>query len=173
MLLPSVSWLRVGEKSLIRYILRHLPCTIKLQSHTFRHGQEIPQRCADKPRGDNVSPDLRWSDLPTECPYLTLIMQDRDALFFLGGVGLVATIVDPHRQQQYLLEGALNWPRPSYVLSDGYSGPGNLLNVHHYVVHAIALRNLGRPGNYSIDTQMRQAVDRDEVVAWGQLEGFF
>lgn len=52
------------------------PHQITLESPTLKHGQPIPQQhTAD---GANTSPELRWSNLPSNASQLVVICEDRD-----------------------------------------------------------------------------------------------
>jgi len=57
----------------------------KLVSHSIKHGENIdPKYTCD---GDNISPHLKWSDVPQGTKELVLIVDDPDAAKVKGGSG--------------------------------------------------------------------------------------
>jgi Raf kinase inhibitor-like YbhB/YbcL family protein len=52
--------------------------TIDVTSPAFTDGGAIPQKHAGKGVGDNVSPALQWTGVPTDAKQLVLIMDDLD-----------------------------------------------------------------------------------------------
>src|SRR5260370_31508004 len=52
--------------------------TINVKSAAFTDGGAIPQKHAGKGVGDNVSPALQWTGVPTDAKQLVLIMDDLD-----------------------------------------------------------------------------------------------
>lgn len=54
-----------------------MPQQLTLTSSAFEHGQPIPARHTCE--GDDISPPLGWSSVPTETRLLALILDDPDA----------------------------------------------------------------------------------------------
>jgi Raf kinase inhibitor-like YbhB/YbcL family protein len=52
--------------------------TIDVKSPAFTDGGAIPQKHAGKGVGDNVSPALQWTGVPTDAKQLVLIIDDLD-----------------------------------------------------------------------------------------------
>jgi Raf kinase inhibitor-like YbhB/YbcL family protein len=52
--------------------------TIDVKSPAFTDGGAIPQKHAGKGVGDNVSPALQWTGVPTDAKQLVLIINDLD-----------------------------------------------------------------------------------------------
>ena|SRR5437870_9251390 len=50
---------------------------MKLTSQAFSHGDSIPKQFTCE--GQNISPELSWTDAPKETKSLVLILQDPDA----------------------------------------------------------------------------------------------
>jgi len=53
--------------------------SMKLSSTTFAVGQRMPKRCAFRPEGQNVSPQLSWKGAPEGTREFVLICDDPDA----------------------------------------------------------------------------------------------
>ena len=51
--------------------------SMKLMSQAFKHGERLPKKYSCE--GDEISPDLQWSEVPSGTKSLTLIVDDPDA----------------------------------------------------------------------------------------------
>jgi Raf kinase inhibitor-like YbhB/YbcL family protein len=126
--------------------------TLRLWSEAFEEGGEIPPRfTAD---GDNVSPPLRWSNIPTRASELALVLEDLDAREDKGGPPLVHWIVWRIPARLDGLPGAMGAPRGGGAVGvagealeginsfdhAGYDGPEPPDDqAHHYRFRLIAL----------------------------------
>jgi hypothetical protein len=86
---------RAGDRDLVcnSQALRDAPATIGLHSASFAEGGLMPPRCAGPGVGENVSPQLGWSDVPEGATELVLIMQDPDAPLLKVDVGTALLFV--------------------------------------------------------------------------------
>ena len=122
---------------------------VELSSSSFEDGQEIPRRHGK--RGQNVSPELSWSDAPAETQSFALAMVDThpDAAGYLHW--LVADI-DPETFE--LPEGAAQGSMPgTAVQSTPYAGPNPPSGIHDYEVtlYALATPHLELPSGASLE----------------------
>ncbi|MEV0094133.1 YbhB/YbcL family Raf kinase inhibitor-like protein [Streptomyces sp. NPDC050738] len=117
---------------------------IDFSSPAFAHGQPIPVRHAGKGHGPNLSPALRWGQVPASTRQLLIVMEDVDVpmsrpiIHFAALVPVETTEID---------EGALTRDStqvryvPAAFRRTGYQGPGALPGhgVHRYGFHLYAL----------------------------------
>src|ERR1700716_315880 len=99
---------QAGEEKLIwnQPAVRSAPETIVLSSSAFQNGAAIPTRFAARSIGENQSPPLEWSNLPSGTAEIVLIMEDPDAPLPVTSMHLVVTGISPRRSG--LLAGSLN-----------------------------------------------------------------
>jgi hypothetical protein len=159
--------------------LAAVPVLIHLTSSAFAEGRAIPIRYAGKGVGENISPPLRWSDVPEEAAELVLIMQDPDAPLPRPVVHVIATGIPPGSGG--LAEGALSASPPSGIRLGralfgrcAYAGPRAMPGhgPHRYVFQLIALRwplALAKPPTLS---ELLAAL-RGNAIARGRLIGTF
>lgn len=157
---------------------RHAPVCIELRSSTFAHEAAIPLRYAGKGVGDNLSPDLLWSSVPSGAVELVLVMEDPDAPLRRPFVHLIAYRVAP--DSGGVVQGALNGASDSHRYGrntfggSGYGGPRALPGhgPHRYVFQIFALNlHLAFDQPPSL-TKLLQAMD-GAVIGRGRLDGFF
>jgi Raf kinase inhibitor-like YbhB/YbcL family protein len=122
---------------------------VELSSSSFEDGQEIPRRHGK--RGENVSPELSWSDPPPETQSFALAMVDThpDAA---GYVHWLVADIDPETAE--LPEGAAQGRMPdSAVQSTPYAGPNPPSGTHDYEVtlYALATPHLELPRGASLE----------------------
>jgi Raf kinase inhibitor-like YbhB/YbcL family protein len=138
------------------------PATISVRSSAFQAGGAIPKKYTCS--GDEVSPPLSWSGVPSGTRELALVVDDPDA----GGfVHWVLAGIDPGVSA--IAEG--NVPRGAVEVSR-YKGPCPPSGTHHYQFTVYALPS---------DLQFAQGGDpRDAITrmqrtasAHGQLVGTF
>jgi Raf kinase inhibitor-like YbhB/YbcL family protein len=138
-----------------------LPSTISVRSAAFQAGAAIPRKYSCS--GDNLSPPLAWSGVPSGTRELALVVDDPDA----GGfVHWVVVGIDPGTTS--IAENAV--PRGATEVSD-YRGPCPPSGTHHYQFTVYAL-----PGELQLaGDDARDAISRIQAAATarGQLVGTF
>lgn len=121
-----------------------------LWSPTFKDGAFLEQKHAGNlstnPNcvGQNVSPSLRWANLPAGTKSLAMLVHDQEGRSGLGVAHWVAYGIAP--TVTGFAEGEITGPSPKYVGGKstlnipGYMGPCPPVNTghHHYVFTAIA-----------------------------------
>lgn len=122
---------------------------VQLSSSSFEDGHEIPRRYGR--RGQNVSPELSWSDPPPETQSFAVAMVDThpDAA---GYVHWLVTDIEP--QTFELPEGAAQKSMPSAaVQSTPYVGPNPPSGTHDYEItlYALATPHLELPRGASLE----------------------
>ncbi|WP_316204793.1 MULTISPECIES: YbhB/YbcL family Raf kinase inhibitor-like protein [unclassified Bradyrhizobium] len=113
---------------------------MKLASSAFADGSSLPQRFTCD--GENISPPLQWSGVPSTARSLVLLCSDPDAP---AGTWHHWTVYDLLPDQAGLAEGAAQAGNLKQALNDfktiGYGGPcpprGH--GVHHYHFQLLAL----------------------------------
>jgi Raf kinase inhibitor-like YbhB/YbcL family protein len=105
-----------------------------LQSKTFQDGKMMPKKVANSKAnmatnancvGDNVSPELHWSNVPDGTKSLVLLMFDPEGRAPFGVSHWVAYGIDPTKVTGFA-EGASSMDSPQYV------GGKSLMGVGHY-----------------------------------------
>jgi Raf kinase inhibitor-like YbhB/YbcL family protein len=172
---------RAGPRHLARNhpALRAIPDSIRLQSASFASGGAMPRRCAGSGVGDNISPSLAWSGVPSATEELVLIMEDPDAPLRKPVVHMIALGIAPTRT--WFPEGALSQAANGDVRfgigsfnRQGYQGPRPVPGhgPHHYLLQMLALR---KPLLFKEPPKLEAvlaAVD-GSVLACGQIVGLF
>jgi len=111
----------------------HAAGVFTLQSTTFADGQMMPKKAANvnangqSPNcvGENVSPELHWTDVPDGAKSLVLLMFDPEGRVPFGVSHWVAYGIDPTKVTGFA-EGAASKD------SDQYVGGKSLMGVGHY-----------------------------------------
>src|ERR1700692_1935005 len=88
---------RAGDDKLIwsQPAVRSAPETIVLSSSAFQNGAAMPIRFAAKGIGEDQSPPLEWSNLPSATAEIVLVMEDPDAPLPVTSMHLLATGILP------------------------------------------------------------------------------
>ena len=169
-----------GDRELVcnHPALRDAPETIRLHSASFAAGGLMPIRCAGSGVGQNLSPQLGWTDVPDATAELLLIMQDPDAPLRRPVVHLIAFGIDP--QHVALAEGTLSSQANSIKFGcgtfgkPGYQGPRPVPGHgrHRYIFQIIALAT---PLLFDAPPKLDAVIAAlgGNVLAWGQLTGLF
>jgi Raf kinase inhibitor-like YbhB/YbcL family protein len=159
------------------------PMTFSLTSPAFGEGGEIPTRYTCE--GQDVSPPLAWSDLPSGTKSLVLIVDDPDApdpkapkmtwvhwvLYNLPPTaGQLAEAVERKPLPTGTREGLNDWKRT------GYGGPCPPVGRHRYFHKLFALDtvlpDLGRPTKAQLEKAMqRHVLAGTELVGTYQKKG--
>jgi len=175
--------IHAGEEKLIwnHPTLRSVPVAIFLSSPSFAEGASMPIRCAARAiGGENESPPLEWSNLPSGTAELVLVMEDPDAPLPVPSMHLVVTGIS--RDLKALPAGSLNRDTQSLQVRlgkglmgrRGYAGPmpPPSHGQHRYVFQIFALdRNLRTDIDFDRQTLLREF--EGGVLARGHLMGTF
>jgi Raf kinase inhibitor-like YbhB/YbcL family protein len=142
---------------------RPLP-PITVTSSAFGAGAPIPQKYACKDRGgENLSPPLAWTNVPSGATNLAVVVTDPDADDFIHWV-----LVDVPPAAMSFAEAQV----PAGVRKvHEWMGPCPPSGVHHYVFTVYALRST-IPGDLTEPADVITAV-RDAAVARGELIGTY
>jgi hypothetical protein len=180
---------RAGDQSLA-WNLPNLagPETLTLTSRSFTEGGSIPlEHAGRRAGGQNVSPELSWTQVPEGCPQLLLVIEDIDAPTPKPFVHCVA-LIDPARavvSQSTLDPGALSASEPGTGvellrsgMGTGYLGPEPIKGhgPHHYVFQLFALPTaMTTTGTALAQAKPRAVFDavRGPVLARGRLTGTY
>jgi Raf kinase inhibitor-like YbhB/YbcL family protein len=177
------SSLRAGEETLIlnQPPFAGVPATIEVTSPAFKNGEPIPARYTVS--GEEISPPLKWSNLPDGAREIVLMMEDYDVPLPKPVVHLIAYGLSP--ASKGLVEGALPTPNVRGVDPiprlgrntlgfQRYEGPAALPGhgPHHYVFEVFAL---GRTLNFKAPPNKHEMVAAMEaiVLGTGRLTGTF
>jgi hypothetical protein len=172
-----------GEQKLIwnQPAVRSAPETIVLSSPAFQEGAVMPAYSASRAiGGEDQSPDVEWSNLPSGTAEVVLVMEDADAPWTTPPMHLMATGISPYTCA--LASGALNRDTESSLLRlgkgafgrRGYAGPAPppAHGPHRYVFQIFALdRTLRTDIAFDRKTLLREIDGR--VLARGRLIGTF
>jgi phosphatidylethanolamine-binding protein (PEBP) family uncharacterized protein len=120
------------------------PAVITVTSAAFSEGGPIPRMCAGKGVGDDVSPQLAWTGVPSATRQLVLVIDDVDAPVprpLLHTVAVIEPTVDS------VAQGALRPGSPGirFIKASlgnyGYAGPRPIPGhgPHHYRFHLLAI----------------------------------
>jgi Raf kinase inhibitor-like YbhB/YbcL family protein len=160
-----------GEEKLIwnHPAVGSAPVAIVLSSSSFQDGAAMPTRFAAKAiGGENQSPPLEWSSLPSGTAEVVLVMEDPDAPLPVTSMHLVATGISPLISG--LPAGSLNRDAQSSQVRlgkglmgrRGYAGPmpPPSHGPHRYVFQIFAL-----------DKALRMDIDCDRKLLLREIEG--
>jgi Raf kinase inhibitor-like YbhB/YbcL family protein len=148
--------------------------TIDVESPAFTDGGAIPQKHAGKGVGDNVSPALQWSGVPTDAKQLVLIIDDLDVPLPKPLMHTIA-VIEP--DVGGLVEGELKpgtaGVRLVKAFGDTYVGPRPIPGhgPHHYRFLVFALDQ--RVPDEVADRKALLGAMAGHVVARGGLTGTY
>jgi phosphatidylethanolamine-binding protein (PEBP) family uncharacterized protein len=148
--------------------------TIDVTSPAFTDGGAIPQKHAGKGVGDNVSPALQWTGVPTNAQQMVLIVDDLDVPLPKPLVHTIA-VIEPAIGA--LREGELKPGTPGVRLVKAFAGtyagprpiPGH--GPHHYRFLVFALDER-MPDTVADTTALLRAM-AGHVLARGALTGTY
>ncbi len=147
-----------------------------LESDAFKDGEEIPLRYTGD--GDDMSPALRWSDVPEGTESFALIMDDPDAPFGVWVHWVVYDIPDDKESleenmpKETLLTGGIRQGVNSFRRV-GYNGPHPPKGTsHRYVFTLYALSAKTGIGPAGTKEAVMDAVKGD-VLAEASLTGVY
>jgi Raf kinase inhibitor-like YbhB/YbcL family protein len=164
------------------------PETLTLTSRNFVDGFAIPlEQAGRRAGGQNVSPELSWTEVSADCKQLLLVIEDIDAPMLKPFVHCVA-LIDPARavvSQSTLQEGALSASEPGIGvqvlrsgMGRGYLGPEPIKGhgPHRYVFQLFALPVAMTTVSTALDQAQPRAVlgaATGPVLARGRLTGTY
>jgi Raf kinase inhibitor-like YbhB/YbcL family protein len=164
------------------------PETLTLTSRSFTDGGAIPLESAGRRAGgQNISPELSWTQVPTGCAQLLLVIEDIDAPTSKPFVHCVA-LIDPDRavvSQTTLPPGALSSSGSGVGvqvlrsgMGRGYLGPEPIKGhgAHHYTFQLFALSTALTTASTALEqASPRAALAAAEgpVLARGRLTGTY
>jgi Raf kinase inhibitor-like YbhB/YbcL family protein len=175
--------LRAGEETIIlnQAGFAGIPVSLGITSPAFKDGETIPARYTVS--GEELSPPLKWSNLPVGTREVVLMMEDYDVPLPKPAVHVIVHGLSGGSKG--LVEGALPSPNARGVDPiprlgknslgfQRYDGPAALPGhgVHHYVFELFAL---GRPLELKEVPGRKEMVAAMEggVLATGRLTGTF
>jgi Raf kinase inhibitor-like YbhB/YbcL family protein len=146
------------------------PSSITVTSTAFADGAAIPvQYTCD---GDEISPPLEWTHIPTDAAALALVVDDPDAP---SGTFTHWVVLDIPTSTTSSAEGGVpegGAQAKSSAGSAAYAGPCPPSGTHHYRFTVVALdEKTGLAEGASLD-QALTAVD-DHAIARGTLTGTY
>lgn len=154
--------------------------TIEISSSAFSNGQTIPTKHTGD--GEDISPPLRWSDLPEGAAELALICDDPDAPSSDPWVHWVIYAISPDieglpegiapnampRELTGALQGLNSWN------TVGYRGPapprGHGRHHYHFLLYALDARTNLPAGVNKADLL---AAMKGHILATGELTGLY
>src|SRR5215469_5362362 len=150
------------------------PETITLSSPVFAADGSIPQRYAGRGVGDDISPPLAWTGVPSGAAELVLIIEDADAPLPRPFVHCTAHGIPADLDG--LAEGALSaaTASPRIKIARAYVGPRPVRGhgPHRYSFQIFALGTAaGLPVKVSLKHLIAAA--SGHVISRGRLDGWF
>ncbi len=149
---------------------------IILTSPDFSDGTSIPSAAAGPGVGDNISPTLKWRQVPTTTAQLVLLLDDIDVPLRTPLMH-TAAVLPPTATG--IAAGALRrgeagvWIIPTRLAKDGYSGPRPIRGhgPHRYRFHLLA-SDTPIPQDVSTVRTLLSTLS-GHVIARGQLTGTY
>lgn len=169
-----------GEESLAcnDAVLTRMPATVALRSTDFAHGGALALRHAGKGVGDNRSPSLAWSAMPSNATHWLLLCEDPDVPLTRAMAHLLAWGTSDF---DVLHEGALcAGHAPANVTlainglgRAGYDGPRPLPGhgPHRYVFQLFAVDDA--PPAHAVPGPALLAWLRKHALAFGRIDGLY
>jgi Raf kinase inhibitor-like YbhB/YbcL family protein len=149
-----------------------------LKSDWFLNGKPMPLRSAGIGVGENISPPLSWSSVPTGTAELAILMEDPDAPLPRPFVHMIAYRITPDKSS--VAEGTLTHETTgvafgrSTVGAQGYMGPRPIPGhgPHRYIFQVLAL---GRCTAFSSAPKLKAFLDgiAGTVIGRGVLMGTY
>jgi Raf kinase inhibitor-like YbhB/YbcL family protein len=149
---------------------------MQLTSSSFQHQAGIPARFTCD--GENISPELSWSDAPPEAKSFALIMHDPDAPraggfthWLLYNIPASVAHLEPNVPGREQVAGTgVQGKNDSGQI--GYMGPCPPSGTHRYFLRLYALDNELRLGPGAALKQLEQAIG-GHVMAQTELMGTY
>ncbi|MHB8584513.1 MAG: YbhB/YbcL family Raf kinase inhibitor-like protein [Thermoplasmatota archaeon] len=148
------------------------PKRIVVQTAAFQEGKPIPKDYSAF--GEDVSPPLQWTQVPSETEAVAILVDDPDAP---SGTFTHWIVVDLPRDVTTLERGADiealgGIEGQNDFHTGGYRGPKPPSGTHHYHFQVFALREkMGLGTDATADAFWRALTGK--VLAWGEVVGTF
>jgi Raf kinase inhibitor-like YbhB/YbcL family protein len=117
---------------------------MQLKSSAFSHGEPIPKRYTCE--GEDISPDLSWSEVPKETQFFALMLHDPDAPrvngfthWVLYNIPRNVTSLEADLPRQPVIPG-IGMQGKNDAGRIGYMGPCPPSGTHRYFARLYALR---------------------------------
>ena len=178
MLMISMVWLAIGcaeqkPGAGEPEIPKGVP-VMQLSSTAFKEGEAIPASHGNEDQ--NLSPPLRWTDVPTEAKSLALICDDPDAPRGTWVHWVLFNIPPETRELASAPAGKVDVPGAIQGKNDfkklGYGGPAPPSGTHRYYFKLYALDKLLDLKEGATKDELAKAM-KDHIVGQGQLMGKF
>ncbi len=143
---------------------------MKITSTAFENNQTIPAKYTCD--GDNVNPELNFSDIPTNTKSLILIVDDPDAPsgtwthWIVWNISSSTTKIKENTTPSGSQEGTTSFGKP------GYGGPCPPSGTHHYFFKLYALDTILSLDSKADVKQLNQAMQR-HVLTETELIGLY
>src|SRR5687767_1440131 len=145
---------------------------MELKSEAFSDGQAIPVKYTTD--GEDLSPPLAWSGVPSEAKSLALVVEDPDAP---SGTFRHWALYNIDPGAAALPEGEGNRETDRTAVNDfgerGYNGPspprGSGTHHYHFKLAALDVDKLDAPRNARVDDIWRMT--KDHVIDVAELTG--
>jgi Raf kinase inhibitor-like YbhB/YbcL family protein len=170
---------RAGENKIVYNLpgLASCPETIKLTSPAFEENGRSPLKHCGQGVGENISPVLTWTGVPSDAQELVIVMEDPDAPIPVPFMHMIAAGINPQLEQ--FNEGELNEEAGSALklrfgrgttAKLGYQGPKAMPGhgTHHYIFQIFALRTKLDP-SVSLTRQALSETLPGQAIARGRL----
>ncbi|GAB4124897.1 MAG: hypothetical protein OHK0050_36620 [Roseiflexaceae bacterium] len=154
------------------------PTTLLVESSAFSEGGTIPVEYTCN--GTNISPPLRWSEVPAGTKSIVVIMEDRNANNFSHWT--VFNLPPTTRELPAALpnEWAVpngGWQAQNAFAKPGYGGPcppANAAHTYAFQVYAVAIEVALEPSDLSpVSKGMVREEIADSILAVGSLSGIY
>ena len=182
MILGGKPGCRAGDERLARnqFELSHAG-TFSVGSPAFENGVPIPSHYSSQ-EGQNISPPLRWSDLPAETRSIALIVEDPDAPtpkpfvhWLMYNIPANVTSIPegiPHEEVAIVIPGAMQGKNSGMKLGwTGMAPPkGDLPHHYHFQVFALST---GLPLEAEAGRSALLREMKDHIIGVGELIGTY
>jgi len=148
--------------------------TMQLTSTAFKESEAIPE--VHGYENKNLSPPLKWTDVPAEAKSLALICDDPDAPRGTWVHWVLFNIPPDTRELPSSLAGKVDVPGAIQGKNDfkklGYGGPAPPSGTHRYYFKLYALDKIVDLKEGATKDELVKAM-KEHIVAQGQLMGRF
>ena len=144
---------------------------MKLESSSFKNGQEIPRKYGYKK--DNINPPLIIKDVPPEAKSLAIIMDDPDAMKAVGRLWVHWLVWNISPKTTQIKENSIPENSIQGKTDFGeiaYGGPAPPDKEHLYIFKLYALDSELNVKKGSTKAQLEEAM-KNHIISEAKLEG--